>query len=69
MKLANGKYRTASGSTMEISGDMGGRSAVEFDWFEEAACSDCVAEPYEDDGDLVWHCSECGGGRAALVPT
>ena len=64
--LKNGKYCTKNGSTMTISGQYGGRSVVEFDWLEEGGCCDCQAEPYEVDGDLVWHCDYCGVGRAEL---
>lgn len=57
-------YKTERGSEMWANG---GRSRVSFDWFEEAdACCDCKAEPYAEDGYLVWHCDECGGGRATL---
>ena len=67
MTLPNGHYRTAAGSQMWISGKHSGISAVEFDWLEEEnACCDCVPCAYEDDGDLVWHCEVCGGGRAKL---
>lgn len=67
-KLQNGHYRTAAGSEMRISGEHGGKSVVEFDWLEEGACCDCVAQPYEADGMLTWHCEECGGGSAQLYP-
>jgi hypothetical protein len=67
MKLADGHYKTAAGSEMRISRD-GGASSVAFDWLEEDnACCDCVPEPYESEGRLVWHCDECGGGSAVLV--
>ena len=69
MKLKVGKYRTEAGSTMIISGKYAGISTVEFDWLEEDACCECVPEPYEVDGDLVWHCDYCVGGRAELFPT
>ena len=68
MKLPNGNYRTARGSTMEISGKYAGISRVEFDWVEECACCDCHAQPYDDGGYLVWDCDSCGGGSAKLVP-
>jgi ribosomal protein L37AE/L43A len=54
---------------MRISGERGGRSAVEFDWLEEGGCPECQPEPYEQDGRLVWYCGECGGGSAELIPT
>ena len=54
---------------MEISGLHGGRSRVEFDWVEEPdACCDCRVQPYEVDGQMVWDCDYCGGGRADLMP-
>ena len=68
MGLPNGIYRTAAGSTVTISGKYSGISAVEFDWLEEGGCSDCVPNAYEYEGDLIWHCDECGGGRAQLIP-
>jgi hypothetical protein len=67
MKLNNGIYQTAAGSVVSISGEHGGRSVIDFDWLEEGACCDCMPEPYEQDGILVWHCDECGGGSASLV--
>lgn len=66
MALVNGYYRTAAGSTMEIGGEHGGISRVEFDWLEEGGCPECQVNPYEDDGYLTWSCDCCGGGRAIL---
>ena len=68
MTLPVGKYRTKAGSTMEVSSKHGGISEVSFDWVEEEnACIDCQAEPYDDDGYLVWHCQNTGEyGRAKL---
>ena len=65
------KYRTANGSTLELSGKHGGISHVVFDWLEESGCVDCQAEPYPEEFDendlrLVWHCTYCGGGNARL---
>ena len=69
MSLPNGHYRTAAGSEMWVSGAHGGRSRVEFDWYEENnACIECVPSAYDSEGDLVWTCDECGGGRAKLMP-
>lgn len=65
--LPPGKYKTQAGSTMEITGKHGGISIVEFDWLEEGGCIDCVPEPYDDEGCLVWSCEECGGGCAQLM--
>ena len=66
--MENGKYVTEHGSTIEISGKHGGRSVADFDWFEEPdACCDCKVEPYPEDGYLIWHCDECGGGSAKLT--
>ena len=65
--LKPGKYKTAAGSTMTISGKHGGKSEVEFEVFDEGGCFDCVPEAYDDDGYLVWRCEQCGGGRAKLV--
>lgn len=66
MSLPNGHYITANGSEMWVNG---GRSRVDFDWFEEAeACCDCQPEAYADsDGYLVWYCDQCGGGKAKLL--
>ena len=66
--LSNGHYRTAAGSKMRISGEFKGISEVSFDWVEEGGCLDCVVEVYEQEGWLVWHCTECGGGKAELKP-
>ena len=66
--LPVGRYVTKSGSTMRISGQYGGKSEANFDWLEEDACYDCKPEPYDVDGYLVWHCDECGGGKAKLEP-
>ncbi len=69
--MENGKYKTANGSTVEISGKHSGISRVSFYWFEEDACVDCVVEPYPEefgkyDFRLVWRC-DCGGGNAKLT--
>ena len=54
---------------MTISGKHGGVSELWFDWLEEPdACSDCVAEPYDVDGYLVWNCKICQGGKSKLKP-
>ena len=66
--LSKGQYITAAGSTMRVFGQHGGKSKVIFDWVEEDACIDCVLEPYDDDGYLVWHCEVCDGGKAKLNP-
>lgn len=66
--LPPGIYRTAHGSTMEISGKHGGISSVSFDWLEEDnACMDCEVEPYDSDGYMVWRCRHTGEvGQAKL---
>lgn len=72
--MKNGKYKTAAGSTVELSGRNGGISLVNFDWLEEPnACIDCQADPYPEDfgtGELylTWSCSNCEGGSALLTP-
>lgn len=70
--LPNGKYKTAAGSTVVISGDHSGISTVEFDWLEENACVDCEAAAYPvkqgADWFLEWSCEECGGSMAVLYP-
>lgn len=68
MNLTCGLYRTAAGSEMVVHGDNCGKSSVDFDWLEEGACIECQPEPYDEDGMLVWHCDECGGGTAELLP-
>ena len=66
--LAKGKYKTKNGSIMTISGQYGGISRVDFNWFDEDnACCDCQPEAYDDEGYLVWYCGICGGGKAKLV--
>lgn len=68
MGLTCGHYRTAAGSEMWVYGEHCGKSAVEFDWLEEGGCMDCQPCAYDVDGMLVWHCDECGGGAAELMP-
>lgn len=69
MTLPAGIYRTVAGSEMRISGKYAGISEVLFNWCDEPnACPDCVVSAYDEDGFLVWHCSECGGGQATLFP-
>ena len=53
--LKTGVYRTENGSVVRISG---GRSEIDFDWFEEGACID--ADVWVQDGELVWECECCG---------
>lgn len=68
-RLPNGRYRTAAGSEMRITGGHGGISHVFLDWLEErSACCDCVVDPYEHDGRLHWSCDVCSGGSALLFP-
>lgn len=64
--LPVGRYRTKKGSTMIVSESYAGKRQVSFDWFEEGACYDCEPEPCDDEGYLVWHCAECGGGQTKL---
>jgi ribosomal protein L37AE/L43A len=62
--LPPGRYKTLKGSRMYIHG---GKSEVNFDWFEEEnACIDCNPEAYDEEGYLVWNCEICGGGKAKL---
>lgn len=68
MTLPCGRYRTANGSRMCVSGTHAGIREVVFDWLEEGACIDCIAEAYEVDGRLIWNCDYCGGGSAELYP-
>jgi hypothetical protein len=63
------RYRTASGSRVEISGEHRGISVIEFDWFEEGACIE--ARPSAETGDrdepmLYWFCECHGDGQARL---
>jgi hypothetical protein len=72
--MKNGKYTTAAGSTVELSGTNGGISRVTFDWLEEPeACSECDPNPYPEEGAegrlyLTWYCNLCEGGGALLSP-
>lgn len=71
-KLPNGHYHTAKGSTLEISGEHGGRFSVDWDWCEEGACCDCSVNPHPvewDEGEwrLTWDCDHCHGGSAVLI--
>ena len=64
------RYRTAAGSSVEISGQHDGISVIEFDWFEERACIEAhptcdIAD--EDDAWLHWWCECCCPGSAKLV--
>lgn len=64
-------YKTGKGSDVYLSGKHGGKSIVEFDWFEEDnACIECCPRSYpeEDEGGLYlqWSCEYCGGGRSKL---
>jgi hypothetical protein len=70
-RLPDGTYRTAAGSTVQISGKHAGvfYTAI-FDWLEEGGCIECTAShiPVRIDGDwcLTWDCEECGGGAARI---
>jgi hypothetical protein len=71
--LPNGKYRTAAGSTLTVSGKHSGKAAVEFDWLEEeGSCCDCQVNAYPEFDHvgwyLTWSCDVCDGGRALLSP-
>lgn len=65
--MKNGKYRTAKGSTVTVSGKYSGIFSVDFDWLEEDACSDCEVDPVPSDGRLTWSCEYCDGGSAELA--
>ena len=72
--LANGKYRTAAGSVLEVSGEHSDTFKLEFHPYEEPhACDKCKAYPYAVEIKpgvfrLVWHCKVCDGGSALLMP-
>ena len=66
--MTNGHYRTPAGSRLTVSGEHSGIFTVDFDWVEENCCVDCVPDPVPDNGDLVWHCERCLGGRAKWGP-
>lgn len=66
------RYRTAKGSTVEISSQHRGISTIYFDWFEEGACIEAkptcdVSDPA--DGWLYWQCECCEHGQAKLEVT
>ncbi len=65
--MKNGKYETAAGSTVTISGKHSGIFDIAFDWVEEKACFDCKPEYNYRDHMLEWSCTECGGGSAELT--
>jgi hypothetical protein len=65
--LPVGEYRTAKGSTLVVSGPHGGRQGVSFDWLEEGGCIECRVVSLDDEGYLVWSCTECGGGRSEWI--
>lgn len=69
MRLKNGTYRTAAGSTVTISGECGGIIHGEFDWFEEdgVCCPDTFSDA--DDEGIHWYCASCEqGGIIPLAP-
>ena len=55
--LQPGGYVTDAGSEVRIGGKHGGKVEIDFDWFEEDACLE--AEPWVQDGELMWCCSCC----------
>lgn len=72
-RLPNGKYETANGSILKISGKHNGIARVDFDWLEEGGCIDCECEPYPEEFDkgdwrIIWNCEHCDGGNAKLQP-
>ena len=63
-----GPYRTAAGSTVEVSGVHGGIHHILFDWFsEKGACIDCKPYLSDDGAELRWTCELHDGGSTALV--
>ena len=73
MRLPNGIYKTANGSTVKISGKHSGIVEIEFDRYSEDACDYCQVQKYpelfaENDWRLVWYCEKCRGGNAKLIP-
>ena len=52
--MTPGRYRTAAGSEVTVSGKYGGIYDFDFDWFEEGACVE--AAPYILDDCLCWAC-------------
>ncbi|PWB94629.1 hypothetical protein [Methylosinus sporium] len=65
------RYRTAAGSTVEVSGEFRGIFEITFDWLEEGACIEVrssVTVDLRDEPRLYWRC-DCHGERSApLVP-
>lgn len=67
--IKSGHYRTTAGSTIEIYGKYQSAWRGQFDRFEEFACDYCVVVDVDrQEGDLIWECDVCGGGRAKLFP-
>jgi len=61
--LKKRKYKTKSGSTVVMNGGI----VINFDWFEENACCDCLPNVnVYGQGYLTWYCDECGHGEAKL---
>ena len=67
--LPVGRYKTAAGSIVTISGKHGGVVEVDFNWLEENnACIECFPDTSVQDDRLTWYCDECDGGSAELFP-
>jgi hypothetical protein len=66
--LVVGRYRTAAGSLVTISGAHARNYAIDFDWFEEEACIECHPSVDFESCRLVWDCDYCDGGSAELIP-
>jgi hypothetical protein len=65
--VSPGRYHTAAGSTLVLSGRIGGIAELVFDWLEEGGCVECVPDPYPDDGCLTWTCEHCEGGSTLWI--
>ena len=66
MRMRNGLYRTAAGSTVRVSGKHSGIIEISFDWVEENnACIDCEASVVE--GCLEWGCDAGHYDSAELI--
>jgi hypothetical protein len=64
------RFQTPKGSTVEVSGRWRGIIEIDFDWLEEAGCSEAhpnMDAPDPEDPLLGWSCACHGSGSARMV--
>lgn len=68
--VTSSRWRTACGSTVEVSGQHHGVVTIDFDWFEEGACIEAARSVSVEIGPepmLHWECACCGAFSEPLV--